>query len=76
MTLLKQEIPVSSRVGDAALKSFTEVHLRAIVQIGVEVERGERIGWMEASEAMKSAYEWRGAVVELQRIQQTRRNSI
>jgi len=41
--LLKQEIPVSSRVADAALKIFKDV------DISEAVERGERIGWMDGS---------------------------
>lgn len=54
------------------------MQLRAVVQIGEEVEAGRRLGWMEAHEAKQAAEEWSDAIDELLKLQtnvQVRRNS-
>lgn len=71
-------MPQSAKKAEASLRDFTEVQLRAVVQIGEEVEAGRRLGWMEAHEAKQAAEEWSDAIDELLKLQtnvQVRRNS-
>jgi len=78
LILLRQQVPESAKKAEAALRDFTEVQLKAVVQIGTEVEAGRRLGWMEANEANLAADEWSDAIDELLKLQtnvQIRRNS-
>ncbi len=78
LILLRQQVPESAKKAEAALRDFNEVQLKAVVQIGKEVEAGQRLGWMEAQEAKQAADEWSDAIDELLKLQtnvQVRRNS-
>jgi len=78
LILLRQQVPESAKKAEAALRDFNEVQLKAVVQIGKEVEAGQRLGWMEAHEAKQAADEWSDAIDELLKLQtnvQVRRNS-
>lgn len=69
LILLRQQVPESAKKAETALRDFNEVQLRAVEQIGKEVEAGRRLGWMEALEAKQAAEEWSDAIDELLKLQ-------
>lgn len=40
-----------------------------VLQVGIEVQKGMRSGWMDANEARDAAEEWRCASKELHKIE-------